>query len=460
MTNHYTAIIPHPTEPKMLVTHVSDAWVLPSLPVSSEFFAYVMAITDQIQKQYGIATTVLRCAARHYQGEGEERVVHDIFVCENLGQETTPPQDCRWMGREELDTVAITLPPFRATLEKWFAEAENPALVSPLRPGWARNGWLTETTEWIYRTLATRGITPIGPIEQLKTWSISYLLRLPTTAGNVYFKAVSSVFAMEPRLTAAVAELFPGQTAEVLAIDEARNCMLLRELSGCSLRDASKQEPEADLYATVLRRFSAIQIACIGQEDSLTKWGCRSRPLSQLPDDITELLAELENGEMRSIYGLTEEEATALVKDIPTKVTALCAELASFDLPETLLHGDLHGGNIWVTGEGDDRCFFFFDWSDGAIAHPFFDLVTFLGTPDASDEATMDRYAQSRDAYLDAWTVYLPRDQLVSAFSVAQKLAPAYHAISYRLIAQDTEPASQWELSPAVGYYLKNIANQ
>lgn len=457
MPQSYYPILPHPTESKILLTQGPEGWTLPCVELQSGFMAYISSISEQIRERYGLSITVLRCIRVHAEGEGEARNVYAIFACENHGDDVTPPPDCAWTDKASLPDMLGIPSPIRVALEAWFAEAENQESISSLRPGWALPGWLDETTEWIHQALSTQGITPTGPVEQLKTWSISCLLRLSTTAGNVYAKAVPSVFATEPRLTAALAKHFPGQTAEVLAVDETRNSLLLRELSGKSLRDAEQQEPEAGFYTNALRQFSALQFACIGQEERLTEWGCRNRPLSQLPADITELLTELESPEMRTVYGLTEEDANTLIRGVPGKVSTLCQELTVFGLPETLLHGDLHGGNVWVTGEGTNRSIVFFDWSDGAIAHPFFDLVTFLPTPDASDEAAMTRYIGNRDAYLEAWTTYLPQEDLVRAFTVAQKLAPAYHAISYRYIAQATEPAAQWELSSAVGYYLKKI---
>lgn len=455
MPDYYYALIPHPEEPRFLLVRDGEGWTLPSTEVTNGFMAYVAPVVQWIRGRYGMAVTVLRCASLAKEGEGEPRVSHTVFACENHCEDTTLPEGGCWASRSELDNLRLNRPEHHAIIGAWLAEQEEPATISALRPPWARPGWFGETTRWIQETLSERGITATGPVEQLKTWSISCVLHLPTTEGTVYFKAVPALFATEPNLTLHLSRQFPGQSPKVIAMDTARNFLLLRELSGGSLRDVAAREPEARLHEEALRRFAHLQIACAGRTEELAQWGCRVRSLSRLSSEWEEILPELDDPEMRAIYGLTEEEADVAKGKTP-QARALTEELAAFELPETLVHGDLHGGNVQVIGEGQERAYVFFDWSDGAVTHPFFDLITFLGSLNKEAEAA-EHYGRCRDAYLEPWEAYLPREALLRSFDVAQQLAPVFHALSYRYIAQSMEPSSQWELSRAVGAYLKEL---
>src|SRR5579863_1491467 len=48
------------------------------------------------------------------------------------------------------------------------------------------------------------------------------VLRVPTTRGNLYFKATAPASAFELALTTKLYQLFPGQVPPVLVIDEQR----------------------------------------------------------------------------------------------------------------------------------------------------------------------------------------------------------------------------------------------
>ena len=57
-----------------------------------------------------------------------------------------------------------------------------------------------------------------GPVEQVKSWNLSCLLRLPTTAGTVWCKAVPRFFGHEGAILRLVAGVRPGLVPPVLGI--------------------------------------------------------------------------------------------------------------------------------------------------------------------------------------------------------------------------------------------------
>lgn len=455
-TDHYTAIIPHPTESKILMVEEGKSLSLPTVAIHGGYFAYVADLVKGIQDQFHIPITVLRCMRQTEQEVAGQKTLQSIFICEYLDKDTTPPLPCRWLSKEDIESAPLSNPEQISALQDWFAERTQPEAISPLRAPWAHPGWWARTTRWIQETLAAQGIQTTGPMQLLKTWAISYVLRVATTSGMVYFKAVPELFATESGLTAALAHDFPGQTPAILTVDTKQNYLLLPELSGGSLRNATTAAPDTEWYTEAVRRFARLQIACIDRTDALIAQGCAPRHLHDLPAAITQLLAEAEDTETRKLYGLTDFEESFL-NSIAPHVTTLVTELEAFGIPETLLHGDLHSGNIHIAGTVPEGSCIFFDWSDGAITHPFFDLITFIGHPTMFTEEKLAQYNRHLDAYLEPWAELYPLETLHKAVAVAQQLAPAYHAVSYGNIARATEPTSRWELASAVGGYLKRL---
>ena len=101
--------------------------------------------------------------------------------------------------------------------------------MSELR--WTSPEWLSEATAWIRERADVA-----GDIEQphVRWWST--VLRVPTTDGDLYFKAVSAIHVFEAALTGLLAELQPGRVPEVVAMDAERGWMLMRD-GGARLRE-------------------------------------------------------------------------------------------------------------------------------------------------------------------------------------------------------------------------------
>jgi aminoglycoside phosphotransferase (APT) family kinase protein len=65
-------------------------------------------------------------------------------------------------------------------------------------------------------------------------------------------------------------------------------------------------------------------------------------------------------------------------------------ELATYAVPPSLVHGDLHLGNVALGPRGH----LFFDWTDAGVAHPFLDLLTFV-----ADLQPVERHTARSPAY-------------------------------------------------------------
>src|SRR4051794_38363559 len=72
----------------------------------------------------------------------------------------------------------------------------------PLRMPWARPGGPAADLGWATGVLDGRGATSVGSPEQIRTWTLSSLWRIPTAGGAVWLKHVPPFFAHEGALLA------------------------------------------------------------------------------------------------------------------------------------------------------------------------------------------------------------------------------------------------------------------
>ena len=105
-------------------------------------------------------------------------------------------------------------------------------------------------------------------------------------------------------------------------------------------------------------------------------------------------------------------------------LTEICRRLAACGLPATLVHGDLHLGNV-ARIDGELR---YFDWTDACVAHPFIDLLSLQWEPDEAKRAAL------LDAYLEPWLEVAPAERLREAADLAAVVIPLHHAVSYATI--------------------------
>ena len=306
------------------------------------------------------------------------------------------------------------------------------------RVPWARAGWFAEVTSWIQAQLAHLGCTPTGPIEQVKSWCLSCILRAPTSTGDVYFKVAADLplFVNEATVMQGLAERYPRHVPAPLCIDREGGWLLLPDL-GCELGwDAPIEKREE-----ALRAFGRVQTDSTQRVDDLLAIGCLDRRLNRLSRQVDPLLASLD-----ASSGLSQVEIAQLHALAP-RLKAMCAELASYRVPPALVHGDLHMSNVVVRG-GDYQ---FFDWTDACVAHPFLDMIDILHEKDEALQARL------RDAYLALWVDFEPMDRLLEVWALAYPLCALHQAVSYQHIIANVEDAAKAEFDWAMPLWMRKM---
>jgi hypothetical protein len=437
------SMLSHPREPRVLALAGEAGWALPE-----HESAEAPAIRQSIRERYGLDVTLLGTVAGHYT-DTEQEQAERVLALESHGADTPLPAGARWIGRSELDRLTLAVPEHRPALDQWLREMEN-GVVPAERAPWARLGWYATAALWVREQLERLGYREIGPVEQLHARVWSTVLRVPTVAGLVYFKAVAAPsYAFEPDVTQALADLFPANLPRVLAVDEARHWMLLAD-SGTSLRGALQASGDTAAYEAMPPHFARLQMATVPHVDRFLALGCPDRRLERLPEHFRALVADRPGLRVGQVGGLIEDDYARLQALAP-EVEALCARLASYHLPTAAMHHEeLSPGH--VIPAGDD--YIFFDWGDSCVSHPLSSLMMALRWPRLVlgwDEATL---ARVQHAYLAAWTAYEPMERLVEAYTLARRLALLCRALTWRAAVSQLEPGAKWEYADHASYWL------
>lgn len=381
--------------------------------------------------------------------ESNGRIVKAYFL-EGHDLAWTPPEGCRWVTLADLDSVELAEPQLKPHLQNWLAGSERVAdPAQPPKPGWYHHGWLAEVTIWTRQKLAERSVNLSGRLEQIKTWSISCVLRVPTDAGDYYFKATPQVFAREPYLTAFLAERYPLHFPRITAIEAEPGWMLMPDFNAPNIEDVH----DITAWEEVLRQYSRFQIDSLPLTETLLEKGGRDRRLDKLGQQLAEVVADRASLVPNSEFGLTADELARLDALVPV-LQAQMAELDAFGLPMAVTHGDLNSRNVACP---ENEPYIFYDWTDLTISHPFFDLDAFLESDMAFAEEIPNWKERLRNAYLEAWTAYLPKEQLIRAFELTDRLAIMVQALNYHWIVTRIEKSGRWEFESDVPFYFRRL---
>ena len=217
---------------------------------------------------------------------------------------------------------------------------------------------------WLAQQLEELGLQPAGPVEQPHVRPWATVLRIPTTAGDVSFKANTPLLAYEAAVVGLLAARRPDSVPGLLATEVDRGWMLMAN-GGERLREVVERERDLGRWLDVLPRYGQLQIDMAEDHDRLLGLGLPDRRLETLASQYEDLIGRVDT--------LTDDESRRLRALVPT-IAEFCARLASTGVPETIQHDDLHDGQVFVRGGR----YLFFDWGDSCVSHPFFSMSVTL----------------------------------------------------------------------------------
>lgn len=426
------AILPHKTEAKVWLVPTEHGYTLPHITMTGGRWDTTEAAVERPLRQHLGDVRVLYMT--HFQQDEAAKATESVFVLDNVGADG---QNGRWVDQQTLATLQLAQPDHQRLIEKSLQEwatGQVPAVRSP----WARRGWYGQAAVWIEKALEQAGHPLTAPLAIVRNWGLSYVMKAHTSGGVFFFKTVAPLplFVNEAKTTRELTELFPQHILTPVAMDAGRDWMLIPALEHVVGWNGSINQRSG-----FLRQFARLQITAVSHLNTLSAASLQDRRIEWTSTQIEPLLTH-----EYCQQALTPEEITDLVNLIPF-LQNLCAELAEGPIPQTLVHGDLHGGNVGV----QNGSFIFFDWTDACITHPFFDMLDILFEEDTAVQTEL------RDAYLAEWTDFAPMPQLLQIWQMTEIGAAIHHGLSYLHILLNLERHSQSDMGEMIPFWLRKI---
>jgi hypothetical protein len=362
---------------------------LPDLPVATPWWQDMAPLIDACRERFGLRPAILRLLETDGRGFPGGHVTY-------LGEVAAR------------DVVAA-----RGAVRPWTGLLDE----QPLRMSWARVGGPAADLAWADATLVAAGRPRTGAAEQIRSWNLSSIWRLPTADGPAWLKVVPPFFGHEGAL---IERLAGAPVPTLLAIDGPR--ILMPQIRGDDRYEATGPELLAMIDALI-----RIGAAWAGRIDELVSLGLPDwRPLV-LPAAIDDVVA-------RTAEQLTAAEGATLgrfVAGLPARLAAVEA----CGLPDTIVHGDFFPGNI--RGDGLTAPMTILDWGDSGIGQPLLDQPAFLDRTPAAETSGIRAHwdAACRDAVPDA--------DPTRAARLLAPVAAARQAVVYRRFLDRIEP-SEW----------------
>jgi hypothetical protein len=282
-----------------------------------------------------------------------------------------------------------------------------------LEQRWREPAFVAAAHTWIGAGLGELGMSSTGEVEQPHVTDWSTVMRVPTDAGPVWFKANDETMRHEAAVLDLVASRSAGRVPPPLVRDPDTGWMLLAD-AGVRLRDVIPEERSLVRWLDVLEAYARVQLACEDDVDALLALGLPDCRLHTLPGAYADLLAGLDDADPR-LPG-------------PDAIQDLCDRLAAFGIRETVQHDDLHDGQVFL-GTGTHLVL---DWGDACLSHPFFTLsvtvegVIAWGVDDVEDSEDIEPHLA---AYLRPYEERYAGD-LREAARIAMRLGWVCRAIN------------------------------
>ncbi|RJK96978.1 phosphotransferase [Vallicoccus soli] len=269
-----------------------------------------------------------------------------------------------------------------------MSEPSAPGAPSTCAPPAFRDPrWRREVLGWALPALAGHGLRLTGAVEQPRVRPWSTLLRLPTSGGPVWLKALAAGTRYEAALLAALARHGVDAVPRPLAVEAERGWVLLPD-GGPVLRDAAGgQDAGWAAWESLLVRYGALQRAVAPLADELLALGVPDVRPAAVPGYLERLLED---------PGVVAPEPARRVRALLPRVREWCAALDEGPCA-TLQHDDLHDGNV-LARDGT-----VIDWGDASVAHPFSTLLVVRRVLLDRHPGEPHRVRRVVDAYLEGW---------------------------------------------------------
>ena len=390
----------HPPREVTLLLCAGDGTLLGTLPpfeVETPWWQEVGPVVDAVRETYAVEVTVLRVLAAE---AGATTIGGPVsYLAELSGND------------------AGSLPPLGPPTSHEVTKVTAP---QPLRQSWAVPGGPAADVAWADEILTARGTPRTGPARQQRSWNLSSLWRLPTAEGAGWLKVVPPFFGHEGSVLARLSR--PGEPGTnalppLLGYDGPRT--LLTEVRGEDGYFAT-----TPLLLEMVELLVALQSRWVGRTDELLDLGAadfRRPALAAMAAHTFERTAD-------ELDAPTRRLLAAAIDALPDRFAAIEA----CGVPDTLVHGDFHPGNL--IGGSDGAPLVLLDWGDCGVGHPLLDQAAFTARLESDDRAAVTA------AWAEGWRAAAPDCEPERAAALLAPIAALRQAGIYRMFLDGIEP--------------------
>nr|MDT0656610.1 aminoglycoside phosphotransferase family protein [Micromonospora sp. DSM 115978] len=407
---------------------------LPPFEVAMPWWQEVSDVVAGARARFGVDLSVLRLVRA-------DRPAPPGGVVSYLAQLVEPPADASVAPGGARASVASPRP--------IGVDGIGPGELAPhpARAPWAEPGGPGRSLRWAADTLDRLGRGPFVATQQ-RAWNLSAIWRLDPAGqdgqdgrdgavpggrdGAVWLKQVPGFFRHEAAVLRWLGEVAPGAAPTLIAADGPTGAgrMLLEHVPGEDRYGADLAERHA-----IAADHHRIQLTAAARVGELVARG--------VPDGRGSALARTVLDELTR-HGADLAGVRHLLDELPERMAAV----AGCGLPDTLVHGDLHPGN--VRSDGHRRVII--DWGDAFVGHPAFDILRF--TEDLPDADAADLLRRWRDR----WRRDRPGCDPDRAVALLRPVAALRYAAVYAAFLARIEPSEHPFHAGDVDAYLRRAA--
>ncbi|CAN8066562.1 unnamed protein product [Agarophyton chilense] len=289
-----------------------------------------------------------------------------------------------------------------------------------------------EVNTWVKDILCDKGMDVQSDLEVLNAkrtsvlWSCDVCLEFSDDScteqpvESIYVKS-SLPMTREGNKTVVINELVKDIAPIVIAVHDS-DCLIIQ-------RDAGNIEDEKPDYIELMNTMVKLHVRSMNHLEKLKAAGARVRDCNWLISNIiwvtyhpaTNLLLESSLEGMLNVQGLRSEVEN---------IIKACRKLSSYQIPNTIVHGDLRPGNIGSREMGGD-VYRFYNWENAEISHPFVDPVSW---GKLNDSIEYEKVEEALISYCKYWCTFLNDDD----YAVVLELASLLHSAltMYRLLLE------------------------
>jgi hypothetical protein len=295
---------------------------------------------------------------------------------------------------------------------------------------WHDGDWLADVERWV-----DARVERTGALEHFHSYPWATAIRVPTTAGIVWFKACIAPLAHEVRTLELLSARRPEVVPTLLAGDRERGWMLLED-AGERMRELEEQPGQLERWERSVALYAQLQLDVAVDADAFVAGGVPDRRGS-----VVEQFARVVEDERATRPPiedpLTDGEIAALRAVLP-RLAAEEEDIDALGVPYTIQHDDLHDANVFVR----DGSFRIIDWGDACVANALLSLAIpnevlahRLGTDIDAPEV-----GRVRDAYLEPFVGVDRRRDLREAVPAVMRVGHACGTIKWHEVMTAIPP--------------------